>query len=152
MLLSDSWIWGLIDEPHMSELWGDDYKSAISKGYPKLVVENMSMIAKVIDGDVVAHTSFTDMGDWYFIGNNYVKRNFRNRGILREMVERRNKIIGDIPKIAILRPIENTDLLKLRNFIKTLGYIPVRNYKDVMDVMSEGEYFQIKSCEVWRFD
>jgi hypothetical protein len=100
----------------------------------------------------VAHTSFADMGTWYFIGNNYVKPDFRKKGILKEMVLRRNRRLAHYPKVAILRPIEETDLEQLVAFLKTLGYSEVLSYGDVCDIMSEFEYDLIEEEVLWRCD
>ena len=56
------------------------------------------------------------------------------------------------PKIAILRPIEETNLEQLVAFLKTLGYSEVLSYADVSDVMLASEYDLISNEELWRCD
>ena len=124
----------------------------MEKGYPEHVCERLFVIGKFVDDEVVAHTSFADMGTWYFIGNNYVKPKYRKSGILKEMVQRRNSRLAHYPKIAILRPIEETNLVRLTEFIQTLGYSEVLSYADVSDVMLESEYELISDEELWRCD
>ena len=68
------------------------------------------------------------------------------------MVTMRNQRLGHYPKIAILRPIEETDLLQLIGFLLTLGYTEVKNYDDVADVMTVQEYDLISNQELWRCD
>ena len=112
----------------------------------------MFVIGKFLDDKVIAHTSFSDMGSWYFIGNNYVRPAHRRSGILKEMLNRRNSRLAHYPKIAILRPIEETDLLQLVGYLLTLGYTEVKDYSDVSDVMTFQEYDLISDQELWRCD
>jgi len=144
------WFSGFVREDEIADSWGSSFRTALEKGYPEHVCENLFVIGKFIDDEVIAHTSFADMGSWYFIGNNYVKPAHRKNGILRQMVERRNLRLGNFPKIAILRPIEETDLGMLIDFLKTLNYTAVETYDDVSDVMSFIEYDLIEQEELWR--
>ena len=146
------WFSGFLREVEVQEKWGDGFLTAVEKGYPEHVCEKLFVIGKFIDDEIVAHTSFADMGNWYFIGNNYVKPDFRKNGILKEMVLRRNQRLAHYPKIAILRPIEETNLEQLVAFLKTLGYSEVLSYADVSDVMFASEYDLISNEELWRCD
>ena len=146
------WFSGFLTEGEIQAQWGDGFRTAIEKGYPEHVCDRLFVIAKFVDGEIVAHTSFADMGTWYFIGNNYVKPVHRKKGILKEMVYRRNKRLSHYPKIAILRPIEETSLIELIGFLLTLGYSEVLSYADVSDVMLESEYELISDEELWRCD
>tara|TARA_R100000900_G_scaffold103783_1_gene80574 strand:+ start:180 stop:653 length:474 start_codon:yes stop_codon:yes gene_type:complete len=146
------WFSGFLKESEVSDRWGVDFQSTVSKGYPEHVCENMYMIAKFNGEEIIAHTSFSDMGSWYFIGNNYVKPVHRKNGILKEMVTRRNQRLGHYPKIAILRPIEETCLNELTTFLKTLNYAKVESYDDVSDIMGFSEYDLIEQEELWRCD
>ena len=139
-------------ESEIQARWGDGFLTALEKGYPEHVCERLFVIGKFLDDEVVAHTSFADMGTWYFIGNNYVKPVHRKKGILKEMVYRRNQRLSHYPKIAILRPIEETSLVELIGFLLTLGYPEVLSYADVSDVMLESEYELISDEELWRCD
>ncbi len=146
------WFSGFLTEGEIQAQWGDGFRTAIEKGYPEHVCDRLFVIAKFVDGEIVAHTSFADMGTWYFIGNNYVKPDFRKKGILKEMVLRRNNRLAHYPKVAILRPIEETNLEQLVAFLKTLGYSEVLSYGDVCDIMSEFEYDLIEEEVLWRCD
>ena len=146
------WFSGFLQEREIADRWGSDFLTALEKGYPEHVCENMYVIGKFIDDQIIAHTSFSDMGTWYFIGNNYVKPEYRRSGILKEMVLRRNARLAHYPKIAILRPIEETDLFKLTSFLKSLNYQRVNDYGDVSDVMTPYEYELICDQELWRCD
>mgnify|MGYP003308106693 FL=1 len=146
------WFSGFLKESEVADRWGVNFQSTVSKGYPEHVCDNLYMIAKFNGDEIIAHTSFSDMGTWYFIGNNYVKPVHRKNGVLKEMVTRRNQRLGHYPKIAILRPIEETDLLQLVGFLLTLGYTEVKNYDDVADVMTVQEYDLISDQELWRCD
>jgi len=146
------WFSGFLKESEIQARWGDDFLTALDKGYPEHICENLFVIGKFVDDEVVAHTSFADMGSWYFIGNNYVKAAHRKNGVLKEMVLRRNQRLSKYPKIAILRPIEETNLNQLVAFLKRLGYREVLSYDDVSDVMSFIEYDLIEQEELWRCD
>ena len=146
------WFSGFLREVEIQDRWGDGFLTALEKGYPEHVCEQLFVIGKFIDEEIIAHTSFADMGTWYFIGNNYVKPKHRKNGILKEMVQRRNSRLAHYPKIAILRPIEDTDLVQLTEFLQTLGYSEVLSYADVSDVMLESEYELISDEELWRCD
>lgn len=146
------WFSGFLRESEIQARWGDSFLTALEKGYPEHICDNMYVIGKFVDDQIVAHTSFADMGTWYFIGNNYVKPVHRKKGILKEMVYRRNQRLSHYPKIAILRPIEETSLIELIGFLLTLGYSEVLSYADVSDVMLESEYELISDEELWRCD
>ena len=146
------WFSGFLREADIAERWGSGFRSAVEKGYPEHVCENMFVIGKFVDDQIIAHTSFSDMGSWYFIGNNYVSPAHRKSGILKEMLNRRNSRLAHYPKVAILRPIEETDLLQLVGYLLTLGYTEVKNYSDVSDVMTVQEYELISDQELWRCD
>ena len=146
------WFSGFMRESEIQARWGDGFLTALEKGYPEHVCERLFVIGKFVEDKVVAHTSFADMGTWYFIGNNYVKPKHRKSGILKEMVQRRNSRLAHYPKIAILRPIEETDLVRLTEFIQTLGFSEVLSYADVSDVMLESEFELISDEELWRCD
>ena len=146
------WFSGFLRESEIQARWGDSFLTALEKGYPEHICDNMYVIGKFVDDQIVAHTSFADMGTWYFIGNNYVKPVHRKKGILKEMVYRRNQRLSHYPKIAILRPIEETSLVELIGFLLTLGYSEVLSYADVSDVMLESEYELISDEELWRCD
>tara|TARA_B100001094_G_scaffold92477_2_gene88363 strand:- start:4450 stop:4923 length:474 start_codon:yes stop_codon:yes gene_type:complete len=146
------WFSGFMRESEIQARWGDGFLTALEKGYPEHVCERLFVIGKFVEDEVVAHTSFADMGTWYFIGNNYVKPKHRKSGILKEMVQRRNDRLAHYPKIAILRPIEETNLVRLTEFIQTLGYSEVLSYADVSDVMLESEFELISDEELWRCD
>jgi hypothetical protein len=146
------WFSGFLRESEIQARWGDSFLTALEKGYPEHICDNMYVIGKFVDDQIVAHTSFADMGTWYFIGNNYVKPVHRKKGILKEMVYRRNQRLSHYPKIAILRPIEETNLIELIGFLLTLGYSEVLSYADVSDVMLESEYELISDEELWRCD
>ena len=146
------WFSGFLREADIAERWGSGFRSAVEKGYPEHVCENMFVIGKFVDDQIIAHTSFSDMGSWYFIANNYVRPAHRKSGILKEMLNRRNSRLAHYPKVAILRPIEETDLLQLVGYLLTLGYTEVKNYSDVSDVMTVQEYELISDQELWRCD
>ena len=146
------WFSGFLRESEIQARWGDSFLTALENGYPEHICDNMYVIGKFVDDQIVAHTSFADMGTWYFIGNNYVKPVHRKKGILKEMVYRRNQRLSHYPKIAILRPIEETNLIELIGFLLTLGYSEVLSYADVSDVMLESEYELISDEELWRCD
>ena len=146
------WFSGFLREADIAERWGSGFRSAAEKGYPEHVCENMFVIGKFVDDQIIAHTSFSDMGSWYFIGNNYVRPAHRRSGVLKEMLNRRNNRLAHYPKVAILRPIEETDLLQLVGYLLTLGYTEVKNYSDVSDVMTIQEYDLISDQELWRCD
>jgi len=146
------WFSGFLRESEIQARWGDSFLTALEKGYPEHICDNMYVIGKFVDDQIVAHTSFADMGTWYFIGNPYVKPVHRKKGILKEMVYRRNQRLSHYPKIAILRPIEETNLIELIGFLLTLGYSEVLSYADVSDVMLESEYELISDEELWRCD
>ena len=146
------WFSGFLKESEVADRWGVNFQSTIAKGYPEHVCDNLYMIAKYSGEEIIAHTSFSDMGGWYFIGNNYVKPVHRKNGVLKEMVTRRNQRLGQSTKIAILRPIEETDLEQLIAFLKTLNYTKVESYDDVSDVMDYLEYDLIEQEELWSCD
>ena len=55
------WFSGFLRESEIQVRWGDDFLTAVEKGYPEHVCERLFVIGKFVNDEVVAHTSFADM-------------------------------------------------------------------------------------------
>lgn len=116
------------------------------KGYP---IKGATYYVKLVKDRPVGHICYKDMGNWYFTGNSYVQRGYREQGIYDELMTVRNDYLDDKPKVAILIPIEDTDLDRLEERISQRGYERVDNFLDVYGILSFLEYIKYRKYNLW---
>lgn len=116
------------------------------KGYP---INHAQFYVKYIGDIPVGHICYKDMGNWHFIGNSYVKEEYRGQGVYDELMCKRNSDLSDKNKIAMLIPIENSQLEKLETRIKNRNYIKVNTFLDVYGIMSFLDYFKFRKQNMW---
>ena len=117
------------------------------KGYP---ITDAMFYVKYVDGSPIGHICFKDMGKWYFIGNSYIKRKYRGRGYYDELMTKRNEDLEDKPKIAIVIPIEDSELGRLEDRISGRGYEKIDSFWDVYGILSFREYIKIRNFTLWK--
>ena len=61
-------------------------------------------------------------------------------------------LLGNIPKITIINPIEQTPNETLINVVSSLGYKEVNFFNDVKDIMERELFENIKYHQVWRLN
>ena len=136
----------IMDEEKLNEIW-PDLITMEEKGYP---ITNAMFYVKYINDKPVGHICYKDMGKWYFIGNSYVKKKFRNLGVYDELMTKRNEDLEDKPKIAIVIPIEDSDMSRLEDRISVRGYEKINSFWDVYGILSFREYIKIRNFTLWK--
>ena len=117
------------------------------KGYP---ITDAMFYVKYVDGSPIGHICFKDMGKWYLIGNSYIKRKYRGLGYYDELMTKRNEDLEDKPKIAVVIPIEDSELGRLEDRISVRGYEKVDSFWDVYGILSFREYIKIRNFTLWK--
>ena len=117
----------------------DNFQCSTQKGYPEFV-KPLSYYVKIDAGEILGYSCFSDMGDFYFVGNTYIMPQNRGQGIYSKLLSNRNKYLGTKPKVTIANPIEGTDMKVLKRQVAKQGGVEVSGYEDVSDIMSEETY------------
>ena len=139
------------DHEGLESLWGSPLQRASEKGYP-CFYDDMDFWV-LMDGDIaIGYTGAFISGDCVFVGNTYVRKDWRSKGLHRHLLRQRNKSLIAIPKLAILNPQEGTPMHRLESVVHSLGYSKVYNYADVSDCLHEWVYTDIAHHNIWRLD
>jgi len=116
-----------------------DNSTPSEKGYPS-IIEPITYFIGCKYPDMIGYTSFSDMGDFYFVGNTYIAPAHRGQGLYSRLLSDRNEYLRDKPKITLANPIENTNLKILEHQVCKQGGIPVKSYEEVSDIMTQAVY------------
>tara|TARA_R110002020_G_scaffold384286_2_gene595259 strand:- start:1212 stop:1631 length:420 start_codon:yes stop_codon:yes gene_type:complete len=127
-----------------------DERSPIEKGYPSLI-SPVSYLVGSSYPDIVGYTSYSDMGDFYFVGNTYISPCFRGKGFYGELLSARNELLNDKPKITLVNPIEETDIRILYAQLRKQGGERVESYEEVSDIMGRNVYNELTMLEVFIY-
>ncbi len=103
-----------------------DFKSSIDKGYPELVTP-LAYYTRVDGERILAYSSFSDMGNFYFVGNTYVMPESRGKGVYTSLLTNR------IYQVA-----------------KQGGKV-VNSYEEVADIMSEDIYTSLSKLPMYIY-
>lgn len=125
----------------MANEQGLKWQSSKEKGYP---ISNLQMVVDIDDNtdDLKGYSSFKDMGNYHFVGNNYVYPKYEGKGSFKKLMTHRNEKevpMGE-PKITLLNPIEGTSKKRLMRMVARNGGVEIVDYSMVDDIMSEQEY------------
>tara|TARA_R110002020_G_scaffold335204_1_gene550362 strand:+ start:697 stop:1122 length:426 start_codon:yes stop_codon:yes gene_type:complete len=138
----------ICDEKELQKDW-PELITMKEKGYP---IKNAKFYVKYINNEPVGHICYKDMGNWYFIGNSYVKKEYRGQGIYEELMRNRNNLLTDKTKIAILIPIENSKLNRLEDRISKRQYTKINSFFDLYGTMSFIDYMKFRKYNMWRVE
>ena len=127
-----------------------DTLNPTDKGYPA-IVEPVTYFVGSIYPNIVGYTSFADMGDFYFVGNTYVAPEYRGQGHYSQLLKDRNNHLHDKPKIALVNPMNNTDINILKEQVAKQGGKAVYCYTQVSDIMSEGVYASLAELPMYIY-
>ena len=127
-----------------------DTLNPTDKGYPA-IVEPVTYFVGSIYPNIVGYTSFADMGDFYFVGNTYVAPEYRGQGHYSQLLSDRNNHLYDKPKIALVNPMNDTDINILREQVAKQGGEAVYCYTQVSDIMSEGVYADLAELPMYIY-
>mgnify|MGYP003634002415 CR=1 FL=1 len=140
----------------LESIWGSELPKASEKGYPG-IYDKMCYWVLFEDGVAIAYTSSLVMSDKYaFVGNTYVRRGWRNKGLHSILLEYRNNAphMKNRTKITVINPTEESKMHHLVKVVRRLGYKKVETIDDVSDIMPEWLYHSITQPdqEIWRLD
>ena len=125
--------------------WPNYLPTCVEKGYPEIIEDGLSYWVMVdSEGEPMAYTCSKDMGEWLFIGNTYVQKQYRGQNIHSLLVEYRNAALDGRPKISIVNPIDGTQMEYLKEVVGRFGYTEVTCPNDVADIMDEVMYWNIE--------
>jgi hypothetical protein len=136
----------IMSEQELQAEW-DSLITMEEKGYP---ITDAMFYVKYIDGKPIGHICFKDMGKWYFIGNSYIKRRYRGMGYYDELMTKRNEDLEDKPKIAVVIPIEDSDINRLEDRISIRGYEKIDSFWDIYGIVSVRDYIKIRDFTLWK--
>ena len=127
-----------------------NFTSAYDKGYPKVIPE-LKYFIKIEEQDIAGYTSYVDMGNFYFVGNTYIAPEYRGEGHYSQLLADRNNHLYDKPKVALVNPMNDTDINILREQVNKQGGKPVYCYTQVSDIMSEGVYADLAELPMYIY-
>ena len=112
---------------------GEGLVRAHERGYPQIYNDAIYYVL-MVDGCTVGYTTATlvydahDKLSFIFVGNTYVKLEFRGNGFHKELLKHRNEQLQKLPVpiVAILNPFGETAATRLRDVVVSLGYEPIR--------------------------
>ena len=115
------------------------------------IVSPLTYYAYVAENSVLGYSSFSDMGDFYFVGNTYIQPENRGQGIYTKLLSNRNAHLSDKPKITLVNPIEGTDIAVLFRQVNKQGGIKVESYEDVEDIMCLDMYNKLNTLPLFVY-
>lgn len=133
--------------------WPHYLPTCVEKGYPEMLEEGLSYwVMMSSEGDPMAYTCSKDMGQWIFVGNTYVRKEYRGEKIHSLLLAYRNIALGSGPKVAIVNPLDDTPMEQLEGLVMGLGYTKVTGPDDVADIMDEIIYWNMEcpGTTLWR--
>ena len=116
-----------------------EFIPAHEKGYPK-VIPTLRYFMQLEGNVVIGYTCYVDMGDFYFVGNTYIRPESRGQGHYKNLLKERNKILDDKPKITLVNPIQGTDINILERQVLRGGGIKINSYTQVEHIMGQTVY------------
>ena len=140
----------------LEEVWGSSLPRASEKGYPG-IYDKACYWVLFEDNKAIAYTSSLTMDDKYaFVGNTYVHKQWRGKGLHTLLLEYRNNAphMQSRTKVTVINPIEESKMFHLVKVVKSLGYTKVETIADVSDIMPEWLYHSIicDGQQIWRLD
>lgn len=146
--------WGVIKAVKYlpeDEALSQGFKSAEEKGYPSIVTP-LTIVAEVDDeGNIWGYTSYKNMGKFSFVGNAFVKPEYRGKKFFSELVRNRNIRVSGRPAITLLNPLKGTSLGQLVSFVEKRGGTKVESYEQVADIMDEATYRAMAKLPMYRY-
>tara|TARA_Y100000592_G_scaffold9427_1_gene13243 strand:+ start:13184 stop:13660 length:477 start_codon:yes stop_codon:yes gene_type:complete len=140
----------------LENAWGSKLPRASDKGYPG-IYDKACYWVLYEDNLPIAYTSSLRMSsDYAFVGNTYVRRGWRGKGLHTLLLEYRNNAphMQNISKVTVINPIEDTQMQNLVKVVTKLGYTKVSTAEDIQDLMPDWLYESIvlEGQQIWRND
>ena len=134
-------------------VWGSALPTASQKGYPKIFDSASYWV--LYDGDtVVAYTTHLKIEGVVLVGNTYIRKEYRSKGLHTYLLSQRNNsaALKGFTKITVLNPIEDSQLKNLIKVVSKLGYEKVEKIGDISPNISDELFIQLTESgkQVWR--
>ncbi len=135
-------------------VWGSKVPAASDKGYPP-IFDRMSFWVLYHEDKAIAYTgSLRVTDDIVLVGNTYIRKEHRNKGLHSFLLEKRNnsRLLKDSIKVTVINPIEDSKKENLIKVVEKLGYKKVQKIDDISLNMPEDIFEGITSHnkEIWR--
>ena len=114
-------------------------KSAVEKGYPSIITP-LTLVVKKDGEKLVSYTSFSDLGDFFFVGNSYTAPDEQGKGYYPQVLSSRNAETKGKPRVTLLNPKDERSISVTRAMVRRGGGKEIQSYDDVSDFMSEEDY------------
>ena len=114
-------------------------KSAVEKGYPSIITP-LTLVVKKEGEKLVAYTSFSDLGDFFFVGNAHTDPDEQGKGYYSQVISSRNEYTKGKPRVTLLNPKDERSVSVTRAMVRRGGGKEIQSYDDVSDFMSEEDY------------
>ena len=114
-------------------------KSAVEKGYPSIITP-LTLVVKKEGEKLVAYTSFSDLGDFFFVGNSYTVPDEEGKGYYSQVIGSRGEYTKGKPRVALLNPKNERAIAATRTIIRREGGKEIQSYDDVSDFMKKEDY------------
>lgn len=131
---------------------GEGLVRAHERGYPQIYNDAIYYVL-MVDEQAVGYTTATLVYDadeklsFVFVGNTYVKLEYRKNGFHKELLKHRNAQIKklNVPIVAILNPFGKTPTERLRDVVVSLGYEPIAHNEELFTKL----HLDMKEYEMW---
>ena len=114
-------------------------QSAVEKGYPSIITP-LTLVVKKEGEKLVAYTSFSDLGDFFFVGNSYTVPDEQGKGYYSQVIGSRREYTKGKPRVALLNPKNERAIAATRTIIRREGGKEIQSYDDVSDFMKKEDY------------
>lgn len=133
-------------------VWGSKLPTASEKGYPK-IFDSASYWVLYDDDTVVAYTTHLKIEDVVLVGNTYIRKEYRSKGLHTYLLSQRNNsaALKGLTKITVLNPIEDSQLENLIKVVSKLGYEKVEKITDISPTISDDLFMQLNESgkQIW---
>jgi len=114
-------------------------QSAVEKGYPSIITP-LTLVVKKEGEKLVAYTSFSDLGDFFFVGNAYTAPDEQGKGYYSQVIGSRREYTKGKPRVTLLNPKNKRAIAATRVIIRREGGKEIQSYDDVSDFMKKEDY------------
>jgi hypothetical protein len=145
----------VLSHEDLESIWGESIPQPSTKGYPP-IFNDMIYWVLFVDDKPCAYTGSMIIDNFAFVGNTYVRKQYRSKGFHSLLLSIRNNsdMLRNFTKVTILNPIEDSKIEHLIKVVSKLGYSKINTYGDISDIMSIDTYNSIVCyrLQIWRKD
>ena len=133
-------------------VWDSVLPTASEKGYPKIFDSALYWVLYE-DGIAIAYTSHLKIDGVVLVGNTYVRKEYRSKGLHSYLLSQRNNspMLKNLTKVTVLNPIEDSQLSNLISVVSNLGYKKVEKITDISGEVSDELFTQLieSGKQIW---